>query len=164
MRRNLGFSTDGATIAIAGEGGVHLADSAERRPPTFHRLPGVVDDLAPVGNELWVAAGGRLHRFGAHHELVRELPLWGERGALRECATGEPGALWSAPPAAVVLANGTTSTIALPDEPDCAIPVSPSRWLLCRRERVQLRDPGTERWTTTLALGPGRVVDGAVLF
>ncbi|HEY1557833.1 MAG TPA: ATP-binding protein [Kofleriaceae bacterium] len=164
MRRNLGFSGDGATIAIAGDGGVHLADTADRRPPTFHQLPGTVDDLAPVGSELWLAAASKLYRVGASHELTPVRELWGAAGALRECATGEPGALWTAAPPAVVLANGSTSAIALPDEPDCAIPVSPSRWLLCRRDRVQLRDPGTERWAVTLVLGAGRVVDGAVLF
>jgi hypothetical protein len=33
----------------------------------------------------------------------------------------------------------------------------------CRRDRIQLRDPGTQRWAVSVNAS-GRVVDGAVLF
>ena len=159
----MAFSGDRETIAVAGDAGVHLVDAAERRPATFFPLPGAIDDIAAVGDELWIASAARLYQFGPDHGLRRERALWGERGALRACAAGERGALWSASPPAVVLANATTTAIQLPDEPDCTIPITPRRWLLCRRDRIQLHDPGTDRWTRPLATG-GRVVDGAVLF
>src|SRR5262249_14849477 len=53
--------------------------------------------------------------------------------------------------------------IAVSPEPDAIIPVSTTRWVTCRRDRITLRDPGTQRWGVGVG-APGRVVDGAVLF
>src|SRR5205085_2865263 len=102
--------------------------------------------------------------FGADLRLISERPLWGYKARLRPTVIGDPGALWSEEPATVLLANGKSSTFALAGKADCVIPVSHTRWIVCRRDQVQLRDPGTERWSVTIPAGAGRVVDGTVLF
>ena len=161
--RSMCLANDGTWAAIAGPSGVHVAGLDRSRPAVLHAE--AVVDLAAVGAEIWGATTGRrLVRFRAGLGMIAADELWGEGGVLRACATGEPGALWSAPEPAVVLATGERSAVALPIEPDCVIPVSPTRWVVCHRDRIQLRDPGTERWSVRIALGRGRVIDGAVLF
>ncbi|MGE3544304.1 MAG: AAA family ATPase, partial [Kofleriaceae bacterium] len=69
--------------------------------------------------------------------------------------------LWSGAPS-IVPAVGEIIPIAV--DGDLIIPVTTSRWIVCRRDRVQLRDPGTERWSAAAGSVTTRFVDGAVLF
>ncbi len=165
LGRTLCFGSDGSHAAIRTPQGVHLVDVNERRAPSFREVADVFE-LAAVGSELWAVAGStpRVIPFRADRSVGPERALWGHRGVLRPCATGAPGALWSEAPPAVLLASGATSTVALQGDPDCVIPVSHTRWIVCRRDRVSLRDPGTDRWSTSVALGGGTIVDGAALF
>ncbi|MEO9184216.1 MAG: hypothetical protein ABI467_12040, partial [Kofleriaceae bacterium] len=162
LGRSLGFKADGSSAAIATADGIHVADVEGKHPPQFHACEKVVD-IVGVGAEIWAATERpRLLRFRGDGSLHGELPLWGTHGVLRPTAVGAAGALWSESPPAVVTAAGPTQ-VTLPMEPDCVVPVTSTRWVVCRRDRVHLRDPGTERWQVALP-GPGRVVDGAVLF
>ena len=161
LGRTLGFKADGMCAAIATADGVHVADVTGKRPPQFHPTEKIID-IVGVGDEIWAATvQPRILRFKGDGALKGELPLWGGRGILRPTAVGAPGALWTEDPPAVVTLTGT-SQVSLPMEPDCVIPVSSTRWVVCRRDRVHLRDPGTERWSVPLPAS-GRVLDGAVL-
>ena len=162
VARSLVFAADGIA-AIASARGLHVVDAAARRPPVHHELE-QVQDLAAVGGELWAATcRPRLVRFGAGGSLLDEQPLWGGEGVLRPTAVGAPAALWTAAPASVLVAAGAPIPVAPAIDVDTILPVSTMRWVACRRDRVQLRDPGTQRWSVTLGTG-GRVVDGAILF
>jgi len=44
------------------------------------------------------------------------------------------------------------------------IPVSSTRWLVCQRDRVTLRESTSVRWSTSIAGPSDRVTDGAILF
>jgi hypothetical protein len=165
LGRSLGFSIDGGRAAIAAADGVHLVDVSERRPPVFRATPKIAD-IAAVGSQLWIATTGptpRLLRFAADGTLRSDDALWGTAGLLRTCAVGAPAAVWSESPPAIIPETGAAVPIAVTPEPDAIIPVSTTRWVTCRRDRVTLRDPGTQRWAVTVN-APGRVVDGAVLF
>jgi ATPase family associated with various cellular activities (AAA)/Winged helix domain, variant len=165
LGRSLGFSTDGGRAAIASADGVHLVDVSERRPPMFRETPKIAD-IAAVGAQLWVATLGpspRLLRFAPDGTIRGDATLWGTSGLLRACAVGAPAAVWSESPPAIVPESGDAVPIAVTPEPDAIIPVSTTRWVTCKRDRVTLRDPGTQRWAVTVN-APGRVVDGAVLF
>ncbi len=159
------FGNSGAIAAIRSERGVHLVDLAGTRAPSLFEIENVVD-LAAVGTELWAAGGvsPRLYRFGADCRLREERELWGRAGRLRPTVVGDAGALWSEEPATVIRADGKTCTFAHAGQTDCILPVSHSRWIVCRRDRIQLRDPGTERWSVAIPTGGGRVLDGSVLF
>ena len=162
LGRSLGFKADGRSAAIATSDGIHIADVEGKHPPQFHACEKIID-VVGVGGDIWAATERpRLLKFNADGSLRGELPLWGTQGVLRPTAVGAAGALWSESPPAVVTDAGPTQ-VALPTEPDCVVPVTSTRWVVCRRERVQLRDPGTDRWQIALP-GAGRVVDGAVLF
>ena len=163
LGRTLAFTMDGNGAAIGAPDGVHLVTVTGTRPPTFHPTT-PIRDMAAVGTEIWVATTtSRLLRFRADGKLRDELPLWGGLGLLRPCVVGARGALWSESPPAVIPEVGAPTAIALSTEPDLVIPVSSTRWVVCHRDRVHLRDPGTERWAIAMGTG-GRVVDGAVLF
>ncbi len=158
----LAFAADGLTAAVTARDGIHLVDLTGKRPPSFHPSAPVFD-IAPVGTELWAALStNRLLRLRSDGRLHGEHSLWGGEGQLRPCAVGARGALWSESPPAVIADSGELSQITLSREADCVLPVSLTRWVVCRRQNVQLRDPGTERWTITLP-GTGRVLDGCVL-
>jgi len=162
LGRTVGFRVDGRAAAITTPDGIHIADVEGKQPPRFHACEKIID-IVGVGTEIWAATERpRLLRFKDDGALRGELPLWGARGVLRPTAAGAAAALWSENPPAVLTSTGPTN-VALPMEPDCVVPVTSTRWVVCRRDRVQLRDPGTERWQVSLP-GPGRVVDGAVLF
>ncbi|MGE0547983.1 MAG: AAA family ATPase [Kofleriaceae bacterium] len=163
LARSLGFSMDGALAAVASSEGVHLVDLGGKRDTALIALPSIVD-VAAVGAELWVAAGAPavLHRIGKAGTVHASQPLGGTAGVLRPCAVGAPGALWASASPALIPATGDSTHIAL--DHDLIIPVTTSRWLVCRRERVQLRDPGTERWSAAAGSVTSRFVDGAVLF
>src|SRR3569623_882494 len=162
LGRSLGFKADGRSAAIATSDGIHIADVEGKHPPQFHACEKIID-VVGVGGDIWAATERpRLLKFNADGSLRGELPLWGTQGVLRPTAVGAAGALWSESPPAVVTDAGPTQ-VARPTEPDCVVPVTSTRWVVCRRERVQLRDPGTDRWQIALP-GAGRVVDGAVLF
>ncbi len=163
LGRSLAFTMDGHGAAIGAPDGVHLVTVTGARPPTFHPAP-AIRDIVAVGTEIWVATtASRLLRFRADGKLRDELPLWGGLGLLHPCVVGARGALWSESPPAVIPDAGAITAIALSNEPDLVIPVSSTRWVVCHRDRVHLRDPGTERWVIAMGTG-GRVVDGAVLF
>jgi hypothetical protein len=162
LGHTLTFSADGLTAAITARDGIHLVDVTGKRPPSFHPSAPVFD-IAPVGNEVWAALSThRLLRLRSNGVVRGEHPLWGGEGRLRPCAVGAHGALWSEAPPTVIAASGELAQLPLARDADCVVPVSLTRWVVCRRQSVQLRDPGTERWTTTLS-GTGRVVDGCVL-
>src|SRR5579863_3951384 len=165
LGRTLCFGNDGSKAAITSPEGIHVVDVSGALPPRFHAITRIVD-VAPVGKELWAAASDPavLFRFGIDRELNGQHALWGKRGLLRPTAIGGPGALWSEPEPAVLNASGATTKLALADDVDCAIPVSSTRWVTCRREHVELRDPGTKRWSGTIPVSGGRVVDGVTLF
>jgi hypothetical protein len=163
-RRTLGLSRDGSRAVIAVKDRLFLVET-QQRAPTVSVDVGPVSDIAGVGGELWVAAGlpTALHRFAADGVPIgKPVPLWGEGGLLRAVAVGAPGALWTAQPQAMLPAD--RAPVPILGEPDCVIPVSLNRWVVCRRDRIALADLGAERWSVTVPIAGERVIDGAVLF
>jgi hypothetical protein len=160
--RSLCFDADGLVAAIVVDRGVHLVDLADRASAVFHAIDRPLDVVA-VGGELWVASATRLHRFDRDRKALETRELAGGDGVLYPTATGEPAALWSGAPLAIVSPSGAQTPIPLATEQELVLPISRSRWVVCLRDRVALRDLGTERWAISLGAG-GRVVDGAVLF
>jgi len=149
--------------AIAGAGGVYFVDTERAGSSTRVELPGIVD-LAVVGDQIWIAAGDppSVHRFDVRGaRAAPPIALSGTDGGLRPTAVGPAGAVWSAARPVMIAADGTVTPIA--GEPDCVVPVSLGRWVACRRDRVALRDPSTERWSVPV-IASQRAIDGAVLF
>jgi hypothetical protein len=160
-RRTLGLVRGHA--AIVGAGCVYFVDTERAGSSTQVELSGIVD-LAVVGDQIWVAAGDppSVHRFDVRGgRAAPPIALLHKDGVFRPTAVGPAGAVWSAAPPAMIAADGTVTPIA--GEPDCVVPISLGRWVACRRDRVVLRDPSTERWGVP-ALGGQRAIDGAVLF
>ena len=161
--RSVGFSRTGSHAAVASGDRLFIVDTQGQGATAIFEV-GPAMDVAAVGNELWVAAGQpiALHRFARAAPVATPYPLWGHDGVLRPVVAGAPGALWSASPQAMVTVD--RGAVPILGESDCIIPVSLSRWIVCTRDRVMLRDMTTERWTIAGAITSGRVVDGAVLF
>jgi hypothetical protein len=167
MKPTLVFSGNARHIAVRSADSIEIVDVAGG--PTVAVPCATVEDFTIVGDELWIAEGGvvpSLRRTGLDGTPIGERqPLWGLPGEGRflRVAVGT-GALWTAMPRAVLVhEGGRVTTMPIPGEPDFVLPVSTTRWLLHRREQLTLREPSAERWTTA-ALGPGTVVDGAVIF
>jgi hypothetical protein len=167
-RRSIDFTRDGSRAAIRTPAGVYVVDVSGATPPVL--IPGGADDeLAVVGDEVWIATGTQLQlrRYTlAGAQIGEPTPLWGlpGEGRLTAVAVGN-AAVWTAPPATAFAIEGDALTaIPIVGEADCVVPVSATRWLLCNRDRLTLREPTTERWST-LPLGrDARVLDGAILF
>ncbi|HEX3482631.1 MAG TPA: ATP-binding protein [Kofleriaceae bacterium] len=160
-RRTLALAQHHAAIIDADR--VYFVATAESREATRVELADTMD-LTAVGEEFWVVAGAspRLHRFDPEGgRLAAPVALGDGMGVLRSTATGPPGAVWGAESPVIVAADGTVTPIV--GDLDAVIPVSLGRWVICRRERVALRDVGTERWRMALA-GGSHVLDGAALF
>jgi hypothetical protein len=141
---------------------VYFVDTGRAGGSERVELPGVVD-LAVVGEQIWVVAGDPpgVHRFDVRgRRLGTPIGLGGKDGELRPTVVGPAGAVWTAAPPVMIAAEGAVTPIA--GEPDCVIPVSLGRWVACRRDRIALRDPSTERWSVPAA--GARAIDGAALF
>jgi len=115
-----------------------------------------VVDIAPVGSEVWAVAGPTpaLHRCD-----VATARFVGEPIALPGDRDGAASAVWTGGPT-VIAADRSLARV--PGEWSAVFPVSATRWLVASGDRVALRDPTTERWSTSY--GGARIVDGAVLF
>jgi hypothetical protein len=167
-RRSIDFTRDGSRAAVRTPAGVYVVDVAGGAPAVL--IPGGADDeIATVGDEVWIAAGTQLQlrRYTLAGVPVGEpTPLWGlpGEGRLTAVAVGN-AAVWTAPPATAFAIDGDgLGTVPIVGDADCIVPVSATRWLLCHRDRLTLREPTTERWST-LPLGrDARVLDGAILF
>ena len=164
IRRTLALARNRAAIAAGNR--LYVVDTEGSAPPVPIELAAIVDVVTVGADEVWAVAGEprHLHRYRYHDgaALGAAVPLWGDSGLLRPTALGSKGAAWSGSPEVMVASDGALTPI--PAEADCVIPVSLTRWVACRRDRVVLRDPTTERWNVAGAIPTGRVVDGAVLF
>ncbi len=168
MRSTLAFTDNASRVVAETAAGIEIVDPEGSAPAIAFPVP-ALEDLATVGDEIWLVERGRvptLRRIALTGAAIGErFPLWGVpgEGQLRPLVTGH-GALWSAAPPAVISidADRVTST-PIPGTPDLVLPVSATRWLVCRDHRVALREPTTERWSTD-GLGIDRVIDGAILF
>jgi len=165
-RPSLDFTRDAARLVVRSATGVHIVDVAGHAPAVEIPLPGVVE-VAAIGDQIWAVAGEppRLHRLTIAGDAIGTPVLLAGSGRLRRTAGRELAAAWTGAPPSILLADGDTVTAtALPGEPDAVVPVSSARWLLCRRDRVTLREATSERWTTSIGGRGDRVLDGAILF
>jgi len=152
--------------AIAATDRLYVVDTESSTAPVVIELAAIADIVTVGSDELWVVAGEPRNlqrvRYRDGAMLGATVPLWGNGGVLRPTAVGAKGAVWTGSPEVMIGNDGAVTPI--PGDADCVIPVSLSRWVACRRDRVVLRDPTTERWSVTGLIPTGRVVDGAVLF
>jgi len=105
-------------------------------------------DVAPVGHEIWIAAGHlpALHRIDVHtgREVGSPVALPGDRtGTLRAVsasgstpAGAQAAAVWTSQPTLITSAGSMTR---VPGEWTEVFPVSASRWLVAAGERVVAR-------------------------
>ncbi|MBA3540841.1 MAG: hypothetical protein H0T79_14610, partial [Deltaproteobacteria bacterium] len=164
-RPSLDFTRDAARLVVGSTTGVHIVTINGRQPAVEVPLPGV-DEVLTVGDEVWAVVGEQLHRLTTTGDRVgTPITLPPGPGRLVRTSGRELAAVWSAAPASMLLAEGDGVAIStLPGDPDCVVPVSSARWLLCQRDRITLREASSVRWSTSIGGREDRVLDGSILF
>ncbi|MEZ4361712.1 MAG: ATP-binding protein [Kofleriaceae bacterium] len=165
-RASLDFTRASTHLAIGSEHGVHLLEIDGSSPPIEIPLANV-GEVAAIGEELWVVAGAepRLHRLRIDgQELGAPVELPGP-GRLLKIAGHAPAACWLSSRLSMLVARGDEVVSSLvPGDPDHLVAVSSTRWILCQRNRIALRESNSVRWSTTIGGLREHVVAGAVLF
>jgi hypothetical protein len=168
MRPTLAFTPRPNRVVVRSPSGLEIVDVTGAAAPRSI-VASSIEDFAVIGDQIWIAEGGvvpALRRVSLDGEPIGErTPLWGLPGAGRlvRVPFGGTAALWTAAPASVLVASGgKIDTAPVVGDAELVLPVSPSRWLVCTRNRVTLREPTAERWSTGM-VGPGTILGGAVL-
>jgi len=166
--RTLDFTRGGARLLVRSPDTVRIVD-VSGEAATVSIPASDAHDVAAVGDEVWIVSGSTptLRRYAISGAPIGEpLALWGAPGAgeLIDVPVGDTAAVWTASPPAVIAVDGDRLvTVPIAGEPDCVLPVSAARWVICRRERVALREPSAERWNTAPLGRDTRIVGGSVL-
>ena len=167
MRPSLSFTPQPNLVVVRTSAGLEIVDVAGAAAP-IPVAASSIEDFAVVSGQLWIAEGGvvpTLRRVTLGGEPIGERhPLWGlpGEGRLVRVPFGG-GALWTAaPPSVLVAVDGRLESTPVVGDAELILPVSTNRWLICARNRVTLREPTAERWTTNI-VGPGAILGGAIL-
>ncbi|MBX3157647.1 MAG: hypothetical protein KF773_16870, partial [Deltaproteobacteria bacterium] len=147
---SIALSSDGSRVVLRSAQGVHVLGATQTIEPVFIPATSVID-LAIARGDVWIVEGDQeravLRRFTLGGSPVGEPErLEGAPcGARLVVAPSAACAAWNARPVAIAgLADREPR--AVPGDPDFALPISPTRWVVCQRGRVALREPTFERW------------------